>query len=75
MMGIILQLSLEKGVNNMQYFKLKYPDGTFKIVKGKDALEVIKKYDLATRDNDSVRVVQLEGEQLAIAQSNDESEA
>ena len=54
----------------MNYYKIKYSDNTFKIVKSKTALEVIKKYDLATKENIETRLIQLEGEQLAIAKSN-----
>ena len=68
-----------KGLNNqtknMQYFKLKNIDNNynnFKIVKGKNALEVIKKYDLTSRKNDCIIMQQLEGEQLAIAISNEQ---
>lgn len=59
----------------MQYFKLKNIDNNynnFKIVKGKNALEVIKKYDLTNRKNDCIIMQQLEGEQLAIAISNEQ---
>lgn len=56
----------------MEYFKLKYKNGTFKIVKGKNSLEVIKKYDLATKKHIDTRIIKLEGEQRAIAISNEE---
>lgn len=52
------------------YYKIKFIDGTFKIVKAKTILEVIKKYDLATKQHIETRIIQLEGEQLAIAKSN-----
>jgi hypothetical protein len=55
----------------MNYYKIKYQSGDFKIVKAKTALEVVKKYDLATRENIETRLIQLEGEQLAIAIAND----
>jgi hypothetical protein len=55
----------------MKYFKLKYANETFEIVKGKTALEVIKKYDLATKEHINTHITELEGEQLAIAISND----
>lgn len=54
----------------MKYFKLKYENGDIKIVSGKNSLEVIKKYDLATRDNIKTNIFELEGEQLANAISN-----
>ena len=55
----------------MNYYKLKYEDGRIEIIKGKTDLEIIKRYDLATRANCNTRVIRLEGEQLAIAQSNE----
>ena len=55
----------------MKYFKIKYANGEFKIVKAKNSLEVIKKYDLCTKDHINTRVIQLEGEQEAIAISNE----
>lgn len=54
----------------MKAYKIKYSDGSYKIVKAKTALEVIKNYDLCTRDHINTRVIELEGEQLAIALSN-----
>jgi hypothetical protein len=55
----------------MKYFKLKYEDGRVEIVKAKSHLEVIKKYDLATKQHINTRIIELEGEQLAIAISNE----
>lgn len=54
----------------MKAYKIKYDNGEYKIVKAKNALEVIKKYDLCTREHINTRVIELEGEQLAIALSN-----
>lgn len=54
----------------MKYFKLKYMDDSFRIVKGKDILEVIKKYNLTTKEHINTRIIELEGEQEAIAISN-----
>lgn len=54
----------------MNYYKIKFADDSFKIVKAKNALEVIKKYDLSTKEHIETRIIQLEGEQLAIAISN-----
>ena len=54
----------------MKACKIKYADGNFKIVIAKTSLEVIKKYDLATRENIDTHIVQLEGEQKAIAFAN-----
>ena len=55
----------------MEYFRLKYKDGSFKIVKGENSLEIVKKYDLATKEHINTRITQLEGEQKAIAISNE----
>ena len=56
----------------MNYYKIKYASGDFKIVKAKNSLEVIKDFDLCTRENVETGVFQLSGEQLAIAKSNEE---
>lgn len=56
----------------MNYYKIKYANGKIIIDKAKNSLEIIRKYDLATRENASTRVFQLEGEQLAIAIANEE---
>jgi len=56
----------------MKYFKLKYMDGSFEIVKADSALELVKKYDLATAKHINTRIIELEGEQLAIANSNEQ---
>jgi hypothetical protein len=55
----------------MKYFKLKYKDGKQEVKKAKNSLELIKKYDLATAEHIETRIVELEGEQLAIAVAND----
>lgn len=55
----------------MKAFKIKYADGSYKIVTGPlTALDVVKRFDLATREHINTRIVELEGEQLAIALSN-----
>lgn len=54
----------------MNYYKIKYENGDIEIVKAKTVLEVIKEYDLATKENINTRIFQLEGEQLAIAIGN-----
>lgn len=54
----------------MKYYKIKYLSGD-KIVKAKSMLEVIKKYDLCTRENIHTHISELSGEQLAIAISNE----
>ncbi len=48
------------------YFKIKYADGSWQVVKAKTSLEVIKKFDLATREHINTRVIELSGEQEAI---------
>lgn len=55
----------------MNYYRLQHPDGTFRVVSGENTMEIIRKYDLCTRENDCIRIIQLEGEQLAIAVAND----
>lgn len=59
----------------MLYFKLKYDNGDFDIVKGKSALEVVKRYDLTSKKHVNTRIVQLAGEQEAIARADDEDES
>jgi len=54
----------------VKYFKLKFSNGTSKIVKGASIIKVIKKHNLATREHINTRVIQLTGEQLLIAKSN-----
>jgi hypothetical protein len=55
----------------MKYYKLKYKNGSQDIVKAENALALVKKYDLATVKHINTRMFELEGEQLAIAISND----
>ena len=50
----------------MKAYKITYASGDYKIVKAKTSLEVIKKYDLATKEHIQTRVIELQGEQLAI---------
>lgn len=54
----------------MKAFKIKYASGEYKIVKAKDSLTVIKQYDLCTKEHIQTRVIELSGEQEAIALSN-----
>ena len=56
----------------MKYFKIKHQNGNYNIVKGKNSLEVIKKYNLASREHINTRIIELSGEQEAIAISNEE---
>ena len=51
----------------MKYFKLKYSNGKIEHCKGENSLEIIKRYDLCTRENYDTRIIELEGEQKAIA--------
>ena len=48
-------------------YKIKYENGVNTVVLAKSSLDVIKKYDLATQENANTRIIQLEGEQKAIA--------
>ena len=54
----------------MNYYKIKYENGNSRVVVASTSLEVIKQYDLATKEHINTRVIQLEGEQKAIAQAN-----
>ncbi len=45
----------------MKYFRLTYQDGSQKIVKAKKALDVIRKYDLCTKDNIGTKITELNG--------------
>ena len=56
----------------MKYYKIKYNDGRCIVDKAETTLEIIKRYDLATRENVDTRVIELQGKQLAIAISNNE---
>jgi len=44
-----------------------------KVASGENTLDVVKKYDLATKENDNARISKLEGEQLSIAIANHQS--
>lgn len=56
----------------MKYYRLKYADGRVETVTAESALEVVKRYDLATREHYQTRIIELSGEQEAIARSNEE---
>lgn len=45
----------------MNYYKIKYANGKQIVVKSNSVLDIIRKYDLATRENIQTRVVRLEG--------------
>jgi hypothetical protein len=49
-----------KDLNTMKQYKLIYTDGKTIIVNGGSALEVVRKYDLASRANAGTRIIQLE---------------
>ena len=51
----------------MKVFQIKYENGNHKLVKAQNALELVKKYDLASKENYSTRVIELDGEQLETA--------
>jgi hypothetical protein len=51
----------------MKYFKLTYPNGNIKYCMAINSLEVIKEYDLCTRENCNIKLKELQGEQEAIA--------
>ena len=51
-------------------FKLKYEDGKIDIVYGTSSLEIIRRYDLASRKHVNTRIFELSGEQEAIALAN-----
>ena len=55
----------------MKYFKIKYADGSQKIVKADKSLTVIKMYDLCTKEHIDTRIIELSGEQEAIAIANE----
>jgi len=57
----------------MNYYKIKYENGDIKIASGESTLDVVRKYDLATKENDNARISKLEGEQLSIAIANHQS--
>jgi len=44
----------------MHTYKIIYSNGTEKTVKAKTTLEVVKKYDLATKENIGTRLVQID---------------
>ena len=55
----------------MKYFRLRYADGRQEVLKAKDALTLIRQYDLYTRDHVNTRITELTGEQEALARSNE----
>lgn len=55
----------------MKYFRLKYKDGRIETLKAKNSLALIREYDLCTKEHIETRIIELSGEQEAIAISND----
>lgn len=49
----------------MKYYKLQYEDGTAEVVSAKSDIELIRKYDLATRKHANTKIIQYENDQLA----------
>lgn len=49
----------------MKYYKLEYANGTSEVVSAKSDIELIRKYDLATREHANTRIIQYEEDQLA----------
>ena len=54
----------------MKAYRLIYKDGSSKTVLGNSILDIIKKYDLCTKENLHTSITELSGEQEAIALSN-----
>lgn len=51
----------------MNAYKIKYSNGDIKIDIAERDIDIIRKYDLSTRENINTRVYKLEGEQKALA--------
>lgn len=51
----------------MKAFKLQYANGKEEILLAESARALIKKYDLCAREHVSTRIIQLSGEEEAIA--------
>lgn len=56
----------------MKYFRIKYTDGRIETLKAPTALALIRQYDFATKEHVNTRIVELSGEQEAIARSNEQ---
>lgn len=54
----------------MKAFRIRYENGSFEIKLAKDALSLIRQHDLASRKHVNTRIIELSGEQEAIAFSN-----
>lgn len=53
----------------MKYYRLEYTDGTKEVVSVKSDLELIRKYDLASKKHSQTRIIQFESDQLAAVTS------
>ena len=51
----------------MKAFKVKFEDGRVEIMYADNSLALIKRYHLATREHINTRIIELSGEQEAIA--------
>lgn len=49
----------------MKYYKLQYSDGTSQVVSAKSDLELIRNYDLASKENINTKIIQFENDQLS----------
>ena len=49
----------------MKYYKLVYADGTSQVVSAKSDIELIRTYDLASKEHISTKIVQYENDALA----------
>lgn len=58
----------------MRYFKILKADGSYTIEKAKTIKELIKAFDLATKEHINTRIIELEGEQRAISISNEQED-
>lgn len=59
-------MSQVKATQPINAYKIKYDDGTSIVDIAYSDLDIIRKYDLATREHVNTRVIRLEGEQRAI---------
>lgn len=48
----------------MKYYRLEYKNGHKQVVKAKSDLELVRNYDLTSRENVHTRIVQLENDAL-----------
>jgi len=50
----------------MTYYRIKYEDGTIVLAEAEKGIEIIRKYDLASRANASAKISELDQEQYII---------